>query len=231
MSRRSPTRRAETPGPFATGARFEAILGPSRASRWRRLVLRRSLTLLLLVVAATVLLRDQGAAEATVEVVRARSSVPAGAVLDADDVEVARVAASAVATGSATDPTALTGRRTTAAILAGEVLSSARVVGPGALDGLPRGHRAVALPVDDVDSVRLISSGDRVDVLHPGRDGPVAADVLVLATPAADDDGSGIVPAGSAGHVVVAIPTQRTARLVSSVESGASFIFAARSRT
>ena len=93
---------------------------------------------------------------------------------------------------------ALAGRTLTGAVRAGEPVTDARLLGPGALAGQATGTLAVPVRLADPTTAGIVAPGDHVDVIAgttvevPGMDaGPahadvVAWDVVVLATPGRD---------------------------------------------
>ncbi len=134
----------------------------------------------------------------------AAHDLAAGQVLVAADlVEVARSPAT-LPDGAVTGPSGLLGRTVAGPVRRGEIMTDARVVGPGLLRGLA-GLVAAPARVADSASTSMVRVGDVVDVLAAGAgdaaDGPraevVAEGALVLALPgqspadAADGQGWG----------------------------------------
>ena len=106
----------------------------------------------------------------------------------------------------------LLGRRTSAAVRAGEPLSETRVVGPSALAELGGDVVAVALSKEPLSSAGLIRPGDRVDIV--GRDDAGARTLVSAATvlTVADDAGPIVaVPMDAAAQVVQAAATDSAA--------------------
>jgi hypothetical protein len=106
-------------------------------------------------------------------------------------------------------------------VLSGEIVTTARFRGSGALAALAAGALAVSLPVDDSGLVAALRPGDRVTVLVAGTGASVASSALVLATdrPADGMLGSG----GTAAHVIVTVTpgeAQAVATAVGSASAG-----------
>ena len=193
----------------------------------------------LLVLAAVLAVQGAGRSDQAdaggVAVLRAAADLPAGTTLRGAAVEVEELAEHLVPDGAlgpedlpvagrdeqddgAASPVAIGGPRLVGAVRAGEVLTDARLVGPGLLAGDPRGEvRAVAVRVADAAEVALVVPGDRVDVLAARADldgGGALARVVGAALPVLDvpppADGGG--PADGAVVVVAAAP-ETAARL------------------
>lgn len=149
-----------------------------------------------------------------VAVVSAATDLPAGTLLRAADLAVARLPSAPG--GAVTDPAELVGRRLAGAVRAGEPVTDVRLVGSGLSSLLPPG--TVAAPVRPADAAvgALPRAGDRVDVLATTDGDPaalvVAAGALVLlAAPPADDPAAGLlllaVDAGTAADLAAAATT------------------------
>jgi Flp pilus assembly protein CpaB len=129
------------------------------------------------------------------------TDLPAGTVLTADHLAVARVPPELAPAGTAAEPGHLAGRVLAGGVRAGEPLTDVRLVGPGLTAQLPDGQVAAPVRLADIAVAGLVRTGDRVDVLAtpPGSAGAevVAAAALVLAAagPANDptDPGSGLL--------------------------------------
>ncbi len=150
----------------------------------------------------------------TVTVLRAAGDLPAGRVLAPDDLVAAAVPPDDLPDGVVAAPA---GRTLATPVRRGEVLTEARMIGPGLLRGA--GER-VALPVriSDGETVALLRVGDRIDLLagDPASAGPegvtVAREVRVLALPAAE--GNGQAAATSRGRIVVIEVSPTVAEIV-----------------
>jgi pilus assembly protein CpaB len=178
---------------------------------------RRALAALLAAGALVLALRPPPAADAgpsTVSVVVAAGDLPAGTLLGAGDLAVARLPLDAAPAGSAEEPAALTGRRLAAAVRVGEPVTDVRLVGPGLTTGLPDDQVAAPIRLADLAVTGLVRTGDRVDVLATAPDAAtadvVADDVLVLATPGPAEDPS---RNDDAGLLVLAVDEATAVRL------------------
>jgi Flp pilus assembly protein CpaB len=146
---------------------------------------------------------------ATVSVATAARDLPAGSVLAPGDLVAAAYPPAAVPDGVLHSPDELTGRALAGAVRRGEPLTDARLVGSGLLGStaLPAGTVAAPVRLADGDVGRLVSAGDRVDVLAAApRDTPgpavvVAAGALVLAVPALEHG-----TLGDGALVLLAVP-------------------------
>jgi Flp pilus assembly protein CpaB len=168
----------------------------------RTLLARRRLLAALLTAAAVAAGLHATAAEppARVAVLVAARDLPAGTVLEADDVRRAAYAPGTEPAGLAVDP----GGRTLAAPLrAGEPVTDVRLVGPALTAGYP-GRTAVPVRLPDAGMAGLLQVGDRVDLVaaDPQGDGAavVASGVPVLALPDTPDE---VGATGLAGRLVV----------------------------
>lgn len=103
--------------------------------------------------------------------------LPAGARLDDGNLRLARLPPSAVP-GGAVDLAGARGRVLAAGARAGEVLTDARLLGPGLLTGQPPGLVGAPVRVADPAAAALVAPGDRVDVLL-ATEGRSAAQVVV----------------------------------------------------
>jgi Flp pilus assembly protein CpaB len=165
---------------------------------------RRAAAALLAVVALVLAARPAPPPDsppAAVEVTVAAVDLPAGTVLAADRLTVARLPPELVPDGSTGDPSRLVGRVLAGGVRAGEPLTDVRLVGPGLTAQLPRGQVGAPVRLTDLAVAGLVRTGDRVDVLAtpPGSTSAevVAAAALVLsaAAPSADpsDPASGLL--------------------------------------
>lgn len=189
------------------------------AWRWMRWG-RRLLALGLLATAAVLASTDQGrpaSTEPTIDVLVATRELAAGRIVAAGDLLTQAWPARLVpvgALGPADDPV---GRLLAGAVRAGEAVTDVRLVGPGLIEALEPGLRAVPVRLTDAGVGVLLQAGDRIDLYAiptgTGREAQdsalVAAYALVLAVPAHHD---GVVPEG--GIVVVAVPSATALGLV-----------------
>lgn len=174
----------------------------------RRRVLRHRRLLAALCVGGAVLAGLRAVAPpppATVTVLVAARDLPAGAVLDGDDLVVTAFRPGSAPDGAAARGDAV-GRTLAAPLRRGEPVTDVRLVAPSLLQGYP-GLVAVPVRIPDPGAVDLLRVGDRVDLLVTETDGssaqPLADDVPVLALPR-DDASPGPVGAGVvSGRLVV----------------------------
>jgi Flp pilus assembly protein CpaB len=128
----------------------------------------------------------------SVAVLVAAHDLPAGSVVDAQDVRRVGFAPGSVPEGLAREPT---GRTLAAPLRAGEPITDLRLVGPTLTDGYPG---LVAVPAG------LLRVGDRIDLVAADPQGrsaeTVAAGVPVLALP---DTPTEVGAAGLTGRLVV----------------------------
>lgn len=164
----------------------------SRAlSRVRRVVLRRRRLLAALLTAVAVaagLNAVAGPPPETVTVLVAARDLPSGTELTTADVRTAEFVPGSAPSDLVDDPV---GRVLAAPLTAGEPVTDVRLVGPQLTDDLP-GLTAVPVRLPDAGMVGLLEVGDRIDLVaadpQAGGAQVVAADVLVLALPAAGTD-------------------------------------------
>jgi Flp pilus assembly protein CpaB len=178
-----------------------------RLGRWPRLVAAG----LCLLVAFALALRAPGAPapQHTVRVVIAARALPAGHVLAARDLAVARWPARLRPGDAAAASAHLIGARLAGPVAAREPVTSTRLLGTDLTSGLAPGVVATTVPLADPGAADLVHAGDRVDVLatpQPDLDAPapsstgpprvsvVATRVRVLAmSPATADRGAEVV--------------------------------------
>jgi len=111
---------------------------------------------------------------------------------------------------------AVAGRRLAGPVGAGEVLTAARLVGPGLLDGQSPAARAVHVPVADPGGLAMVQPGDTVDLVSSTGE-TVTAAATVLAVVSGSETGAGGfsgLPAGGGG-VVAAVAPEQARRLAS----------------
>lgn len=142
----------------------------------------------------------------TVEVLVAARDLPSGTRLDESDVVEHDYPQDLTPPDAAT--TAL-GRVLAAPLGRGEVLTDARVVGPGLALAEP-GQTILPVRLPDAGMATLLQPGDEVDLVATdpgtGASSIVAREVIVLATPRGVPDG----PAGGAGGALVVVGTSAT---------------------
>jgi Flp pilus assembly protein CpaB len=176
---------------------------------------RRVVAGLLTVLALGLALRPVPDAESArgadvVAVVVAAHDLPAGTVLTAADLAVARYPPDAVPAGAAAEPAMLLRRLVAGSVRAREPITDARLVGPGLTSLLPEGQVAAPVRLADLAVAALVRSGDRVDVLATAPDAEAAEVVvggaLVLAANGSDEAAGG-------GLLMLAVDADTAARL------------------
>jgi Flp pilus assembly protein CpaB len=165
-------------------------------SRLRRAVLRRRrlIAAVLLAVAVVAGLHVVAAPPPpTVAVLAAGRDLPAGTLLDDDDLARVALPAQGVPDGATTALGDAVGRTLAAPVRRGEPLTDVRLVGTPLATADP-GLTALPVRLPDAGAVRLLAVGDRIDLLatdpQSGTTDTVAARAIVLALPA---------PAGTTG--------------------------------
>ena len=152
----------------------------------------------------------------------------AGTMLGEDDLRTVQVPASMLPRG-AVGAAQATGHLMAGAGRSGEVLTDARLVGPGLLVGQAPGRVAAPVRVADPASAALVWPGDRVDVLLATQ-GRADAEVVVrsatvLARPSAPTSGSGLLggdgDVASGGLLVLAVAASDAAALAGAAARGA----------
>jgi Flp pilus assembly protein CpaB len=145
-----------------------------------------------------------------VEVAVSSRDLPAGTVLGAADLALARYPPDAVPAGAATAREPLLRRVLAAGVRAREPITDTRLVGAGLTALLPDGQVAAPVRLADLAVAGLVRTGDRVDVLAVPPDAAaaevVAGDALVLAATGADE-------AAGAGLLLIAVDAETAARL------------------
>lgn len=148
----------------------------------------------------------------TVPVVVAAADLSPGVVLARGDLAVVRLPVDAAPAGRSADPQGLLGRVLADGVRAREPLTDARLVGAGLAARLPPGQVAAPVRLADLAVARLVSAGDRVDVLATAPDAAraelVTSGALVLAAPARSGS-----PGDEAGVLLVAVDSATAARL------------------
>jgi Flp pilus assembly protein CpaB len=174
----------------------------------------------------------------TARVVVADRDVAAGSLLTSADLSEVAMARGSVPDGAVEVESSLVGRRVAGAVRRGEVLTDARVLGPGLLgtSGLPTSTVAVPVRLTEPGLDVVLRAGDRVDVLatpasSSTQNEPVAAavviaaDALVLSLPAGPDGGgSGL----DGGTLVLLATTQPTARALAAAAASSRLSVAVR---
>lgn len=166
--------------------------------RLRRTVLarRRPLAAVCAAVAVVATLQANAAPPPPrVPVLTAARDLPAGAVLQPDDLTRTPFDPASVPTGVLRGAQVV-GRTTTTPLRAGEPLTDARLLAASLLDGYP-GLVAVPVRIGDPGAVRLLRVGDRVDLLAADPQGQqpartVGRDVPVLAIPRTGEESPGL---------------------------------------
>lgn len=139
----------------------------------------------------------------TVDVLVAARDLPSGTLLDRSDVLAQRFPADLAP--SVTSPSPV-GRVLAAPLARGEVLTEARVVGPGLAEA-QAGQTVLPVRLPDAGMATLLRPGDEVDLMatDPGSGATrvVAREVTVLAAPAEVPEG----PASGTGGALVVVGT------------------------
>ncbi|QKE82536.1 SAF domain-containing protein [Arthrobacter sp. NEB 688] len=192
------------------------LLGPGRAARWRRSVLRRVLAAACLagaVLAALHVVRPPP--PPTTSVLVATRDVPAGSVLVAGDVTSAPVPVAAQQPGALTAVDTVAGRRTAGALAAGEAVTRTRLVPRSVTEGLPAGRVALHVVLADPGAAGLLVPGGVVAV-HPGPGGPVLArDAVVLSLdPAPPPTAFGAEPSAPTPGAVLSLTPEAADRVL-----------------
>lgn len=122
------------------------------------------------------------------------------------------------------DPVLLVGRTLGAGMSRGEVLTAARVRGPGLLTGAGDGLVAAHIRLADPAMAAVAAAGDHVDVISSAGQ-VVAADVVVLAVDTRSDGSSGwsgAAASGPSGGLLAAVGAAEAVRLATADPSGLS---------
>jgi pilus assembly protein CpaB len=158
---------------------------------------------------------------AMISVVKARSRLPAGAIVSTSDLVLDRVAASDIPEGVLTDPLALVGKT-----LAGPVAENQMMTPLAATDArtsVPPGHVIAPLRLADTALAALLRPGDLVDVIaadpQAGQAAVVAARARVITIPTVPDERVGPGPEGA---LVLIDVDARTASVVAHAAASAS---------
>lgn len=177
-----------------------AVLGPSRRARWRRWALRRFTAAACAVAAVWVLVGVvRPPPPPTTPVVVAARALPGGTVLDGSDLRLVHLPRDPLPVATLSDPRTLVGRRLGPPALAGEPLTTTRLVPRTPAEGLPPGTVAAHLVVADEQVLDLVSTGHRVTLFAEVGGAPLAEDVLVLGVDTPDPGSvAGSLPGGDA---------------------------------
>ena len=168
---------------------------------------------------------------------RRRPRPRGGKTLSGGDLREANLPADAVPDGAVTAPAAVSMRVLAGAMRSGEVITDVRIVSAPLLAAAPAGTVASPVRIADAASVRLLRSGDLVDVLAAetaidasgvtaGAAVVVAGGVRVLAVPAVDDgyggslEGALIVLATTTAEALDLATAAVTARLSITLRAG-----------
>jgi hypothetical protein len=170
--------------------------GGGRRGRWRRRVARR---LLAAVLAATAVVGGVAVARTpeggpSVTVLLAARDLPAGHLVGAADLVGQRRPRDYAPAAAPMEATDAVGRHLAGPVLAGEVVTPGRLLGPGLLAGRPAGDVALHVPVAGPGVSGLVSPGDRVDLVA-ATGAAVARGATVLAVPPGDPSSPALVVA------------------------------------
>lgn len=189
-----------------------------RAFRWRR----RWFAALFAALAVLAALNTVTAPDASgTPVVVAARTIPGGTKLTVADLRTLRLPATIIPDGAFTDPAAVVGRTVLIQVSQRAVLTPADVLESGALVAAGR----VALPVRfaEATALSLLRVGAHIDVLGAaisGADyGVVAADVRVVAIPAAAD--GGLLGSSQGGLVLVEVDSVQAAAIAAAASVSA----------
>ncbi len=178
------------------------------ASVRRALLRRRRLLAALCAVSAVAagLRATAPPAPPTDPVLVAAHDLPAGAVIDDDDLRLIAIAPDQAPAGVLSEINEVVGAILAAPLRAGEAVTDVRLVGPGLVGSEP-GTVALPVRVSDAAQVGLLDVGDEIDLLATDPESrateTVASGVVVLAVP---DPGHEISDAIPGRLIVVGIP-------------------------
>lgn len=192
-----------------------------RAAAWHRRLLTAGL------LAASVAFAIQAVSPPpprTESVLVAAKDLDGGTRLSPDDVRLKDFAPASLPDGAVRRPSLAAGRTLDAPVRKGEILTDVRLFGSEFLDSYGNGFVAAPVRIADAASVRLVQSGDIVDVLAagPGANGSAtsAARLVAIATPVltippVGDGPLGTTDVGAGALVVVVTSSETAARLAS----------------
>lgn len=162
------------------------------------------------------------------EVVVAARPIDGGTTVAAADLRLARLPDDAIPEGAVSDPAAVIGRTTRAALPGRRVLVEADILGSSG--GVTAGRVALPVQFGTSQAVALLSSGVRIDVLGPqaGSAGyqVVAADVRVI-TVVAQAGASSPFGGGESGPVLLEVDSSQASAILAAAAIG-SVSFALR---
>lgn len=162
----------------------------------------------------------------TTAVVLAARDLAAAEPLREQDLVVASLPHDAVPAAALRSPHEAIGQVLAGPVLAGEVLTPARVRGASLVQGQPDGTVALPLRLADAEAAALLSPGDRIDVVaatpETSEASVVAREVAVLLAPTRAEAPSGLAEAGGildttglgGGVVVLAVSPSQVPALV-----------------
>jgi pilus assembly protein CpaB len=160
------------------------------------------------------------AAPAGVPVVVAAGDLPAGTVLSAPDLALARLPPEFMPHGTVEEPALLVGRVLAGSARTGEPLTDTRLVGGGLTTLLEPGQVAAPVRLADLAVAALVRTGDRVDVLASPPDADraetVVSGALVLAAGGA---AAGQATDPAAGLLLIAVDGATAAELAAAATS------------
>lgn len=203
-------------GAAASGVRaaWEWFRGPGRRRAWRRRVLRRAVAALCAgaaVLGLVAVARTPQRQELVAVVVAARP-LAVGEVATQGAVRTVLFPADLVPDDAAHQPAQVVGRPVTAALSAGEAVTTRRVRPDSVLTGQPIDLVAFHVTIPDVRAVSMVRPGDRVDLVGPSGVVAHSAPVLSVDPVVTTDFGSVLQgPGSSSGYdlkdagVVVAV--------------------------
>jgi pilus assembly protein CpaB len=136
---------------------------------------------------------------AMVTVVKARSQLPGGTVVSAEDLVLDRVAASDIPEGALTEPAALIGKTLAAPVAENQMMTPLTAI--ASPTSVSPGHVITPLRLADAALGELLRPGDVVDVIAADTDAHqavvVAAGARVVTIPDLPDDRAGPGPDGA----------------------------------
>lgn len=193
---------------------------------------RRKLAVLAAVAAVLTAITAAAPPEAaTVTVVRVVAGLEAGSTIEADQVRLDELPATAVPEDPIDELDAVIGRTVLAGVPVGQVLTGDAILSPAIA---PPGRVLAPLRLTDPDVVALLSAGDRVDVLSADGEGGAAVVLAhrarIVAVPAAPSSGTGLgASAGSPGALVLVDVDPATASRLAQAAASASLSIVLRS--
>ncbi|GAA4727686.1 hypothetical protein GCM10025782_27980 [Pedococcus ginsenosidimutans] len=184
-------------------AAWQWLRGPGRRKAWRRRVLRRSLAALC---AGAAVLGLVGVARSPergrrVAVIVAARPLAVGEVATPDAVRTVLYPADLVPDDAAHQPAQVLGRPVTAALSAGEPVTTRRVRPDSVLAGQPMDLVAFHVTIPDARAVSMVRPGDRIDLVGPAGVVAHSAPVLSVDPVVTTDFGSVLQgPGSSSGY-------------------------------